>query len=156
MTVAQSLRIDQKLHELTAILQGMGTEADLLELNNEWDIEQRLKDAFTYWQIPHIEYHCLMSMLSGGEKTKVFLAGMSMCSSAVMLMDEPTNHLDKPSRQLLYEYIRHSDHTMFIVSHDRTLLNLLHAIYELKANEIRFYPMNYDAYKHIVDKENQT
>lgn len=156
ITVARALGVDRKLHALTALLQGTGTETDLTELNDEWDIEERLKAAFLHWQISHIDFNSPMGLLSGGEKTRVFLAGMDICPSGVVLMDEPTNHLDMMGRKLLYEYIRHTDRTLLIVSHDRTLLNLLPAIYELKENGMRFYPMNYDAYKDAVDKEYQT
>lgn len=68
-------------------------------------------------------------------------------------MDEPTNHLDTTGRALVYEDIAHTNRTTVIVSHDRTLLNRLSAIYEMSPTGMQFYPMNYDAYRETVDAE---
>lgn len=66
-----------------------------------------------------------MNLLSGGEKTRVFLAGMDIHHPSVILMDEPTNHLDSSGRQRLYDWVEKYRSTLLVVSHDRTLLNLL-------------------------------
>lgn len=66
-----------------------------------------------------------MNLLSGGEKTRVFLAGMDIHHPSVVLMDEPTNHLDSSGRQRLYDWVEKYRSTLLVVSHDRTLLNLL-------------------------------
>ena len=73
----------------------------------------------------------MMSSLSGGEKTKVFLAGLDIHHPSIVLMDEPTNHLDTKGRTLLYEFIYRTNSTIIVVSHDRTLLNMLSATYEM-------------------------
>ena len=57
-------------------------------------------------------------------------------------MDEPTNHLDVASREKLYEMVKNGRSTMLIVSHDRTLLNLLPCICELERNAITLYGGN--------------
>lgn len=66
-------------------------------------------------------------------------------------MDEPTNHLDIRGRALLNEFVRHTNDTVLIVSHDRVLLNILSSIYELSPSGIQFYPMCYSDYKKTVD-----
>lgn len=156
MTVAQALGVHTKLQALRAILQGRGTETELLELDDEWDLEDRLQAAFAHWDIAHIDFKSPMGLLSGGEKTKVFLAGMDVHQPKLVLMDEPTNHLDMQGRALLFDYIDQANHCLLVVSHDRTLLNLLPAIYELQHNGIHFYPMSYDDYKATVDKAAQS
>lgn len=88
-----------------------------------------------------------MCLLSGGEKTKVFLSGILVHAPEIILMDEPTNHLDVSSREKLYEMVRGGRSTMLIVSHDRTLLNLLPCICELERNAITVFGGNYDFYK---------
>ena len=94
MTVAETLGLAQKLRSLSVILNGQGTEEDFVILNDEWDIQERLSEAFTRWHIDHITPDMVMGVLSGGEKTKVFLAGVDIFHPAIVLMDEPTNHLD--------------------------------------------------------------
>ncbi len=153
MTVAETLGLAQKLRSLSVILNGQGTEEDFVILNDEWDIQERLSEAFTRWHIDHITPDMVMGVLSGGEKTKVFLAGVDIFHPAIVLMDEPTNHLDTMGRAFLYESVSRTNRTTIIVSHDRTLLNMVPAIYEMSTLGVKFYPMNYDAYKKTVDAE---
>ena len=87
-----------------------------------------------------------METLSGGQKTKVFLAGIIIHRPEIVLLDEPTNHLDTPGRSILYDYIRSTKNTLVVVSHDRTLLNLLDTVYELGKRGITVYGGNYDFY----------
>ena len=88
-----------------------------------------------------------MNLLSGGEKTRVFLAGMDIHHPSVILMDEPTNHLDSSGRQRLYDWVEKYRSTLLVVSHDRTLLNLLPEICELEKHQINYYGGNYEFYK---------
>jgi len=88
-----------------------------------------------------------MNLLSGGEKTRVFLAGMDIHHPSVILMDEPTNHLDSSGRQRLYDWVEKCRSTLLVVSHDRTLLNLLPEICELEKHQINYYGGNYEFYK---------
>lgn len=153
MSVAEALGLADKLRALSIILDGRGTEKEYEQLNDEWDIQERLEEAFARWHIGHVLPDMLMRNLSGGEKTKVFLAGLDIYKPSIVLMDEPTNHLDTTGRSLLYEYIAHTNRTAIIVSHDRTLLNMLSVIYEMSSTGMQFYPMNYDAYRETVYAE---
>lgn len=150
-TVADALGVANKLNALFSILGGNASIEDFTVLNDEWDIQERLQEAFSRWGIEYATPDMLMCNLSGGEKTKVFLAGMSIYNPSIVLMDEPTNHLDSRGRTLLYEFVRHTNHTLIIVSHDRALLNMLSSIYELSPSGINYYPMSYNEYKETVD-----
>lgn len=152
-TVGEVLGVATKIHALSVILDGYGTEEDFIALDNEWDIQKHISDAFAKWDIDYITPDMMMGTLSGGEKTKVFLAGLDIYNPTIILMDEPTNHLDTKGRTLLYEFICTTTSTTIIVSHDRTLLNMLSAIYEMSPTGIQFYPMNYREYKRTVDAE---
>lgn len=88
-----------------------------------------------------------MNRLSGGQKTKVLIAGIEIHQPDIILMDEPTNHLDRQSREQLYEFIENTNKTLLVVSHDRTLLNLLPKTAELSRKEMMLYGGNYDSYK---------
>ncbi|MEJ5053672.1 ATP-binding cassette domain-containing protein [Sphingobacterium sp. MYb382] len=85
--------------------------------------------------------------MSGGQKTKVFLAGITIHQSELILLDEPSNHLDILGRQLLYDFIQSTKYSLIIISHDRKLLNLLDTVCELNKNGIKVYGGNYDFYK---------
>lgn len=145
-TVAQALGITDKLTALSQILEGNVTEDNLSVLNDDWGIEERCREAFIYWEINELDLSQKMSTLSGGQKTRVFLAGILIHQPEIVLMDEPNNHLDTTSRTLLYEYIKLAHHTLVVVSHDRILLNLLTTVYELSKHGITVYGGNYDFY----------
>ncbi len=150
MTVAETLGIADKINALSAIFDGRGTEKDFALIDEDWTLQERMSEAFTRWHIDYITSDMPMGALSGGEKTKVFLAGLDIYNPEIVLMDEPTNHLDTKGRELLYDFIRRTNRTVIIVSHDRTLLNMLPAIYEMSAAGVQFYPMSYREYKDVA------
>mgnify|MGYP001025061546 CR=1 FL=1 len=153
MTVAQALGVAEKLQALAAITNGDASEHNFTLLGDDWSVEERIAEAFADWELDAISPATPMSTLSGGEKTKVFLAGIALHSPSVVLMDEPTNHLDRRGRERLYDYIGRPGPTLLIVSHDRTLLNLLPSLLEMSPDGVRFYPMSYDAYRAAREAE---
>lgn len=146
LTVAQALGIADKRAALKAMEDGRATEADLILLNDDWLLEERCIEALEQWQLSGVSLDRQMSTLSGGQKTKTFLAGISMHQPGLVLLDEPSNHLDSPARDRLYDYIRTTHNTLLVVSHDRILLNLLDTVFELGKNGITIYGGNYDFY----------
>lgn len=146
-SVAQVLRIDKKLEALYAILEGSVAEKHFAVLGEDWNIEERAREALAGWGLERIDFSQGMDTLSGGEKTKLFLAGIAIHAPEVILLDEPTNHLDDLGRIKLYDFIGTSPMTMLIVSHDRTLLNLISSIYELDKDGITSYGGNYEFYE---------
>lgn len=146
-TVAELLGIDRKLKALHAILEGNVEDENFTEIGDDWDLEERIQEALAHWNVAYLHLFQKVKNLSGGEKTKVFLAGASLVNPEIILLDEPTNHLDFQSRELLYDFVRHSNSTMLVVSHDRTLLNLLDLTLELSTNGIEVYGGNYAFYE---------
>ncbi len=147
LTIAQALHIDTKQQALHAILAGDASTKNFALLNDDWNIEERSAAALDSWGIGRFTLSYPMHLLSGGEKTRVFLAGMDIHAPSAILMDEPTNHLDIAGRQRLYDWVEKYRSTLLVVSHDRTLLNLLPEICELEKHQIMYYGGNYEFYK---------
>lgn len=147
LTIAQALRIERKQQALHAILSGDASNENFVVLDDDWNIEERSIAALDLWGLGQFTLSYPMNLLSGGEKTRVFLAGMDIHHPSVVLMDEPTNHLDSSGRQRLYDWVEKCRSTLLVVSHDRTLLNLLPGICELEKHQINYYGGNYEFYK---------
>ena len=147
LTIAQALQIERKQQALHAILSGDASNENFVILDDDWNIEERSIAALDLWGLGQFTLSYPMNLLSGGEKTRVFLAGMDIHHPSVVLMDEPTNHLDSSGRQRLYDWVEKCRSTLLVVSHDRTLLNLLPEICELEKHQINYYGGNYEFYK---------
>ena len=66
-----------------------------------------------------------VSELSGGERSRLELALLGVGAVNLLLLDEPTNHLDIPAREALEAFLRESEATLIVVSHDRRLLEAM-------------------------------
>ena len=155
LTVAECLKIEKKLNALQKITSGEVDEIYFETLNDDWDIEERCQNALQYWKLEDVDLNQTLESLSGGQKTKVFLAGIQINQPEIILLDEPTNHLDLEGRNLLYDFIEKTNSTVVIVSHDRTLLNLVDTIFELSNQGISTYGGNYDFYAEQKEIENE-
>jgi len=147
LSIAGALKIDKKLNALRAILEGDASPEHFNNLEDDWDIEEKAQNALAFWHLGHLGLEQKMETLSGGEKNKVFLAGIQIHSPGVILLDEPSNHIDLFSRELLYDFIKKSKATILIASHDRALLNLLDITLELSKSGIELFGGNFDFYR---------
>ncbi|OJV51526.1 MAG: ABC transporter ATP-binding protein [Bacteroidetes bacterium 43-16] len=146
LSIGAALGVAGKLSALHAILAGDTGERQFELLQDDWTIEERCNEALAYWELPGIDLEQSMSTLSGGQKTKVFLAGMMIHQPGFILLDEPSNHLDAASREILYHFVTNYRGTMLVVSHDKQLLNLLDTTLELSKDGLKTYGGNYDFY----------
>ena len=147
LTIAQALQIERKQQSLTCYPVRRCLKRKFRHPDDDWNIEERSIAALDLWGLGQFTLSYPMNLLSGGEKTRVFLAGMDIHHPSVVLMDEPTNHLDSSGRQRLYDWVEKYRSTLLVVSHDRTLLNLLPEICELEKHQINYYGGNYEFYK---------
>lgn len=152
-TIAEALGVSEKITALNAIYDGSSEQVHYDALNDDWDIENKCHLALKHWGLEKTVLNSSISLLSGGEKTKILLAGLVLHKPDIILLDEPTNHLDLFTRKRLYEYILNTRATVVVVSHDVSLLNLLDTTYELSPKGIRLYGGNYDFYKGQKDVE---
>lgn len=156
LTVVEAIGIEKEIEALEAINNGSIDQAYYDLLDNNWDIESRCRQALNYWGLNFVDLTTPVDTLSGGEKSKIYLAASMVHGNRIILMDEPTNHLDLTARTKLYDFIINSKATLIIVSHDITLLNLLDTTYELSEKGIKLYGGNYDFYKEQKELEERS
>ena len=91
-----------------------------------------------------------VSVLSGGEKSRLALARMLLVPANFLILDEPTNHLDLRSKEVLKDALRNFDGTFAIVSHDRDFLaGLITKVLVAKDRGLAVYPGSVDDYLRI-------
>jgi ATP-binding cassette subfamily F protein 3 len=88
------------------------------------------------------------SALSGGERSRVALAKLTLQGANVLVLDEPTNHLDLPARQVLERLLQSYDGTLLFVSHDRYFVDALATrIWTLADGAIHDFDGSYSRYR---------
>lgn len=88
-----------------------------------------------------------ISVLSGGEKSRVVLATILANPINFLVLDEPTNHLDIKSREVLLNAIKSFPGTVMIVSHDRFFLReVTTRVFELDQHELNVFDGTYSYY----------
>jgi ATPase subunit of ABC transporter with duplicated ATPase domains len=89
----------------------------------------------------------MVSVLSGGEKTRLTLAKMLYARPNLLILDEPTNHLDLATKRMLVRALQNFEGTLVFVSHDREFLrHLATRVLELEPGKARIYPGTYGEY----------
>ena len=95
-----------------------------------------------------------ISVLSGGERARLTLAGLLLGKHTVLILDEPGNHLDVETVDALGEALTRYRGTVIFTSHDRTFLErIATAVIEVHDGSVTNYPGDYAAYLYRVTKE---
>lgn len=88
-----------------------------------------------------------ISVLSGGEKSRVALGQILLARAPCLVLDEPTNHLDFQTVDALTEALRQYPGSVVIVSHDRSFIRRVSSqILEIRDGRADYYPGTYDEY----------
>ena len=88
-----------------------------------------------------------LAQMSGGERSRVALAKLTLAGANFLVLDEPTNHLDIASREILEEVFLSFDGTILFVSHDRYLIDALATqVWAIEDRHLRVYRGGYNDY----------
>ena len=95
-----------------------------------------------------------VSVLSGGEQSRLRLCMLMDDEINFLILDEPTNHLDIDSREWIEEAVEAYDGTLLFVSHDRYFINRFATrIWEVAGGTITDYPMGFAQYRQVKAQE---
>ncbi|SHK82851.1 ABC-F family ATP-binding cassette domain-containing protein [Desulforamulus aeronauticus] len=156
----------RKLEELMGDSQVKSNETEFHRVLNQYD---RLSETFreqggySYHSLirgvlqgldfPEVDDHSPISVLSGGQKTRLALAKNLLQKPDLLILDEPTNYLDIHSLAWLEQYLQTYSGAVLVVSHDRYFLDkVVTKIIELEFGRATTYPTNYSGF---IDLKNQ-
>ncbi len=111
---------------------------------------QKARDRLAAFHFRGEDVFKSVSVLSGGEQSRLRLCMLMDDEVNFLVLDEPTNHLDIASREWIEEAVEAFDGTLLFVSHDRYFINRFATrVWELEEQRITDYPMGFARYRKI-------
>jgi ATP-binding cassette, subfamily F, member 3 len=102
------------------------------------DIRTKIKDILGAFMFGGEEWDKYVSVLSGGERTRLAMIKLLLEPVNLLILDEPTNHLDMRTKDILKQALMEFDGTLILVSHDRDFLDgLVNKIYEFGNKRVK-------------------
>ena len=124
-----------------------GLEDLLARMDQEkaWEYEQKAKQILSQLKIRNFDQR--VKQLSGGQLKRVALANALITEPDLLILDEPTNHLDLDMTEWLEDYLRRTNLSLLMVTHDRYFLDrVCSEIIEIDNQQIYQYKGNYSYY----------
>ncbi len=116
------------------------------ELQGGYTYEVRVEQTLVGLGFERVDFQRPIAQLSGGQRTRAYLAKLLLTSPDLLLMDEPTNHLDIAAIEWLESYMKDWDGAALVVSHDRYFLDqVVDTVWEMTP-VMEVYHGNYSAY----------
>lgn len=110
-----------------------------------WDYEQKAKQILSQLKITNFKQK--IGELSGGQLKRVALANVLILEPELLILDEPTNHLDLEMTEWLEEYLKRTNLSLLMVTHDRYFLDrVCNQIIEIDTKTLYSYKGNYSYY----------
>ncbi len=135
-------------------LEKYGALQEDFERRGGYIYQVRIKQVLTGLGFDPADFTLALDHLSGGQRTRAYLARLLLSDPDLLLLDEPTNHLDINAVEWLEGYLSQWEGAAVIVSHDRYFLDqACNALLEMALSGSEFYRGNYSMY--LRERENR-
>ncbi|MGB1286845.1 MAG: ABC-F family ATP-binding cassette domain-containing protein [Aggregatilineales bacterium] len=144
--------------KMAAVLMEYGSIQETFQLRGGYDLPSRMERVFEGLSINYLDSSRLLGSLSGGEKTRVALAGLLLRAPDLLILDEPTNHLDFAGITWLENYLQDYPGALLLITHDRVFIDrVARQILELSplTHNLTVYHGSYEDYLAQRDAEYQ-
>lgn len=131
LKIGHNVQIGYFAQNLAQMLDNSLTVFDTIDSVARGDVRLRINDILGAFMFGGEASEKKVSVLSGGEKSRLAMIRLLLEPVNLLILDEPTNHLDMRSKDVLKEAIKAFDGTAIVVSHDREFLDgLVTKVYE--------------------------
>jgi ATP-binding cassette subfamily F protein 3 len=138
---------DIKRKDLKEKISKYGEIVEQYEINKGYQYENLAEDILKKFNFPETDWNRKVKSLSGGERTRLALAKITLLQPNILILDEPTNHLDLETIVWLENILAKWEMAIILVSHDRNFLDLVcDKTFELNKNGLEKYYCNYSEY----------
>ncbi|MEK4177196.1 ABC-F family ATP-binding cassette domain-containing protein [Aeribacillus sp. FSL K6-1305] len=134
-------------HALQSLMKEYDSLQHLYKENGGYQYEADIRSVLHGLRFADYDYSTKISVLSGGQKTRLALGKLLLKKPDLLILDEPTNHLDMETLNWLEQYLQHYNGAVLIVSHDRYFLDrVVNTVYEISRTVCTKYVGNYSTY----------
>lgn len=148
--MAQMRILDQKLAispNNEKMLEEHGRMSAIVDAMDAYNMDVNIRKVLNGMDFGPATYEKSVSVLSGGELTRLRLAKLLLQKPDVLILDEPTNHLDFATMEWLENYLKEYRGAVLVVSHDRYFLDAIcNKIWEVEQGTLIAYKGNFSAY----------
>lgn len=138
---------DLKRADHDQLVERYGRLQEQFEQAGGYDYETQIKRVLQGLGFSTEDYRKPLNILSGGQKTRAFLARLLCQSPDLLVLDEPTNHLDIQAVEWLESFLNTYPGAVLVVSHDRYFMDhVASTIWELDWGVLESYRGNYSQY----------
>jgi ATP-binding cassette subfamily F protein 3 len=138
VTYGHNVNIMYFAQDQAASLDNTLTVLETVDQTAKGEIRKNLRGVLGAFLFQGEDVDKRVSVLSGGERTRLALCQLLLSPSNFLILDEPTNHLDIQSKEVLKQALKSYEGTFIVVSHDREFLDgLTNRIWEIENQELR-------------------
>ncbi|TSA38801.1 MAG: ABC transporter ATP-binding protein [Porphyromonadaceae bacterium] len=139
--LGHNLKIGYYAQNQADVLDSVKTVLETIDYVALGDIRTKMRDILGAFLFSGDDIDKKVSVLSGGERSRLALACLLMEPKNLLVLDEPTNHLDLRSKQVLKEALLKFNGSLILVSHDRDFLDgLVTKIFEFRGRKVKEHP----------------
>lgn len=141
--------------EMDSLMKDVGEIQDILEHSGFYMIDAKINEVASGLGLLDIGLDKDVTMLSGGQRSKVLLTKLLLENPMILILDEPTNYLDEEHITWLTNFLSNYDNAFILVTHDIPFLNkVVNIIYHVENCELTRYVGDYDYFlqQHALKK----